>query len=168
MALDTESRLRVLLASAPQTIRPIQTLEITHSAMSQAWLFWREPYAGTVTINSVQRAVQPLNIEIRLAGTENNLDQRFEIRLDTTDIEDEFRREMDAVPLTTAERVVITYREYLSDDLTDVQASARLQLESISYQLGAATLIAVSPRYSLTRTGELYAPREVPMLRGFL
>ena len=32
----------------------------------------------------------------------------------------------------------------------------------------AASLSAVTPRLNITRTGEIYSPRDVPMLRGFL
>jgi len=60
------------------------------------------------------------------------------------------------------------YREYLSDDLQGPQAVAVLQIESITYMLGAAGISAVSPRLNITRTGELYVPRDIPMLRGFL
>lgn len=168
MSVDLEARLREFLATAPQTIYQLQTLQISHSAMSQAYCLWREPYAGTVTTEEGSIAVQPVNFEIHLAGAEGHLDQNFEIRLDTTHIEDEFREEMDRIPLDTLEKIRCVYREYLSDDLTSVLARAVLEVESISYQVGAAGLSAVSPRYNLTRTGEVYVPRDVPMLRAFL
>lgn len=164
MSLDLEARLRTFLASAPQTVHPIQTLQISHSAMSQVWHLWREPYVGTAGGN----VMQPCNIEIKLAGSPGHLDQKFDIRLDLTDIEDPFRAEMDRIPVATLEKIAVVYREYLSDDLINAQAAATLQVESISYAKGAANLSAVSPRYNITRTGELYAPRDIPMLRGFL
>ncbi|MCC2632117.1 MAG: hypothetical protein K0S48_3 [Ramlibacter sp.] len=168
MSLDIEQRLKVFLASAPQSIWPIQTLEISHSAMTQAYCLWREPYFGTVTTESGGIAVQPVNFEIVLAGTEGHLDQNFEIRIDTTDIEDQFREEMDRIPLNTLEKIRCVYREYLSDDLTDMVARAVLEVESISYQVGAAAIQAVTPKYNMLRTGELYVPRECPTLRSFL
>ncbi|MNY71298.1 hypothetical protein D3C86_2096100 [compost metagenome] len=60
------------------------------------------------------------------------------------------------------------YREYLSDDLANAQTTAVLQVESVAYKIGAATLSAVSPRFNVTRTGETYTPRDIPMLRSFL
>lgn len=168
MALDLESRLRVFLASAPQNRHAIQTLELSHSSMSQVFRLWREPYVGEVTTEDGPVQMLPLNLEIKLAGTENNLDQKFEIAMDTVDINDEFRGEMDRIPVTTTEKVRAVYREYLSDDLSEPQTTAVLQCESVSYKLGAATLSAVSPRFNVTRTGETYVPRDVPMLRGFL
>lgn len=169
MSLDIEARLRRWLASAPQTYRRIETLQISHSAMSKTYYLWREPYAGEITTEAGVRTVEPVNFEIKLAGTEANLDQNFEIRLDTTDIEDEFREQIDRIPVDTQERIRCVYREYLSDDLTTIVAGpAVLQVETVSWQVGAASISAVSPRLSMTRTGELYSPRDVPCLRGFL
>ena len=164
MSLDLESRLRVFFASAPQTIHPVQTLQISHSAMSQVWHLWREPYVGVAGGNTMQ----PCNIEIKLAGSPGHLDQKFDIRLGLVDIENEFRDELDSIPIDTQEKIAVVYREYLSDDLTTAQAVATLQVESVSYVKGAASLSAVSPRLNITRTGELYAPKDIPMLRGFL
>lgn len=169
MALDLETRLRAFLASAPQTAHPVATLQISHSAMSKTYHLWREPYAGTTTIEgAVVVNMQPANIDIKLAGSEGHLDQKFDIRLDLVDIDDEFREQMDRIPIDTAEKIALVYREFLSDDLATVQAKTLLQIESVSYTKGAATLSAVSPRLNITRTGELYAPKDIPMLRGFL
>ena len=164
MSLDLESALRTFLASAPQTVHPIQTLQISHSAMSQVWHLWREPYVGTAGGNTMQ----PCNIEIKLAGSPGHLDQKFDIRIGLVDIEDTFRAEMDSIPVNTTEKIAVVYREYLSDDLVNAQASATLQVESISYVKGAASLSAVSPRLNINTTGERYTPRDIPMLRGFL
>lgn len=168
MSLDLETRLRMFLASAPQAIWPIQTLQISHSAMSKTYHLWREPYAGQTSADGVLVDMQSCNVEIKLAGSEGHLDQRFDIRLGLVDIEDEFREQLDRIPVNTAEKIRLVYREFLSDDLTAPQATAVLQAESISYSLGAATISAVSPRLNMTRTGELYTPKEIPMLRGFV
>ena len=112
--------------------------------------------------------MEPCNIEIKLAGSQGNLDQAFDIRLGLVDIEDVFREQLDLIPVATLEKIQIVYREYLSDDLTTPQATATLQAESISYAIGAATISAVSPRLNISRTGELYTPKDIPMLRGFL
>lgn len=167
MSTDLQARLRVFLASAPQTIRSIQTLEISHSAITTFYL-WREPYAGSITTETGVKAVQPLNFDIKLAGSSGHLDQKFDITLDTTDVADLFREQLDRIPVDTLEKIRLVYREYLSDDLTAAQATAILQVESISYRIGAATLSAVSPRLNVSRTGETYSPKGIPMLRGFI
>lgn len=164
MSLDLTTALKTFFASAPQTVHPIFTLSISHSAMTQTFHLWREPYAGVAAGNTMQ----PCNIDIKLAGSPGHLDQKFDIRLSTVDIDDVLRTQLDRIPVTTLEKIQIIYREFLSDDLTTVQATATLQAESISYQIGAATISAVSPRLNMTRTGELYAPKDIPMLRGFL
>jgi hypothetical protein len=168
MSLDIEQQLRVFFASAPQTVRRIETLEISHSAMSKVYHLWKQPYEGQITTEDGVRTVQPWPFEAKIAGSQAHLDQVFEIPVDTTDSEDTFRAEMDRVPLNTAERVRMVYREYLSSDLTDPLSRAVLQVESVVYALGVARITAVSPRLNVTRTGERYVPRDVPMLRNHL
>lgn len=171
MSLDIGSRLRRFLASAPQAVWPIQTLQISHSAMSRVFYLWREPYPGQVTTeDGTVVTMLPSNIETKLAGSLGHLDQKFDIRIGLVERveQDQFQLEMDRVPLTTQEKVSVVYREYLSDDLHDPQAVAVLQAESITYMIGAAGISAVSPRLNITRTGELYVPRDIPMLREFL
>lgn len=167
--ISLEQRLKVFFASAPQNIYSIQVLEISHSMMPKTYYLWREPRFGQVRINGTTYVdVQPLNIEIKIAGTSNNLDQKFEIRIDTTDIENEFRDALDAIPVDTTEKIKVIYREYLSDDLTTEQAVANLQAESVTYMIGAASISAVSTRLNINRTGELYSTKDIPMMRGFL
>ncbi len=168
MSVDLESKLRIFFASAPQTVWPIQTLQISHSALSQVWHLWREPYAGTTSDGGAAMTMRPANMEIGLAGSAGHLDQKMDIKLGLVDAMDEFRAEMDRIPVDTQEKIIVVYREYLSDDLDEPQAVATLQVESISYSIGAANISAVSPRLNVLRTGDLYAPKETPMLRGFL
>lgn len=168
MSLDLAQELRVFFSSAQQTKHRIAVLEISHSAMSQVYFLWREPYAGEITTEDGERTVQPWPFEARIAGSEGHLDQVYEIPMDTTEDDDTFRVELDAIPLNTTERVRLVLREYLSDDLTDMLTRAVLQVESIVYALGVARITALSPRLNVTRTGEIYSPRDIPMLRAFL
>ena len=168
MALDLETRLRRVLASAPQNVWQIETLEISHSAMTTTYYLWREPYEGVTNAGGDDMAMRPLNFAVNKAGSEGHLDQKFDIRIDLTDAEDEFREQMDLIPIDTTEKIRIVYREFLSDDLNDPQSTAVLQAESINYTIGAATISAVSPRLNISRTGETYTPKALPMLRSFL
>jgi len=168
MSLDLEARLRAFLASAPQTIHPVQCLQISHSAMSRTFNIWRETVPGITHVAGVAHAMEPVNFGVKLAGSEGHLDQKFSISISTVDADNTLRNELDRIPVATLEKIVIVYREYLSDDLATPQATARLQAESISYVKGAANITAVSPRLSMLRTGESYTPRDIPMLRGFL
>lgn len=167
--ISLEEKLKIFFASAPQNIHSIQVLEISHSMMPKTYYVWREPRVDQIKINgSTIVTVTPLNIEIKLAGTFNNLDQKFEISIDTVDIENEFRDALDSIPIDTLEKIKIVYREYLSNDLNTEQAKATLQAESITYAIGSANISAVSTRLNINRTGELYSTKDVPMLRGFL
>ena len=136
--------------------------------MTQVYHLWREPNAGTTTLEDASVvAMTPANFEISLAGAMGHLDQQYTIKLGLVDAMDEFREQLDRIPFDSAEPVKIIYREYLSDDLTASMAVATLQAESVSYALGAASVTATAPRYNVARTGIVYAPRDIPMLRGF-
>ena len=168
MSLDIATQLKVFFASSPQTKHEIETLQISHSAMTKTYYLWPEPYPGSITTETGVYAVEPLNFNIKLAGSSGNLDQKFTIGIDTTSVNDEFREQMDLIPMDTLEKIQLIYRRYLSDDLTSAQSTAILQVESISYKIGAAMLSAVSPRLNIGKTGETYSPKENPGLRGFL
>lgn len=169
MSIDLEQQLKEFLASAPQSKHIVQVVEISHSAMTKTYYLWREPYTGSVTLDdSSIVTVDPVNIDITLPDTNQTLDQDFSFNIDTVNINDEFRDELDLIPLDTTEKIIIIYREYLSDNLLEPQATVKLQTESIGYNKGVATLSAVSPRLNITRTGALYTYKRFPMLRGFL
>jgi hypothetical protein len=166
--VDMAERLRVFFASAPMVAHQVEVLEISHSAMTKTYRLWRETEPGTVTTENGEQAVEPWNFQLKRAGTDAHLDQVYEIPFDTTDTMDEFREQMARIPLNTTERVRIVIREYLSDDLTEMLSRAVLQVEEVSYKIGAAVIHAAQPRLNSLRTGENYTPREVPMLRNFL
>lgn len=169
MALDIDARLRIFFASSPQNRYRFPVLEIRHSAMGKVWYLWREARTGTLqTETGATIHPEAANFSEKLAGTPAHLDQEFSFTINTVDIDDEFRAQLDLIPIDTQEKIVLVYREYLSDDLTFPTIVAPLQVESLSYERGAATISAVSPRLNITRTGELYTPRDIPMLRGFL
>ncbi|MFZ3193754.1 MAG: hypothetical protein WA154_11195 [Moraxellaceae bacterium] len=170
MSLDLEAALREFLASAPQTKYAIQQVSISHSAMTQAYHLWTEPFAGTVSdeLGAPLTVSGANNIAIKTPGSPDHLDQSFEITLSTVDSSNTFRDEMALIPLDTTEQILVVYREYLSDDLTEPMATVQLQVETIAYNRGAAVITAVSPRLNLTRTGELYTLKRFPTLRGLL
>ena len=63
-----------------------------------------------------------VNFTVALAGTPDNLDQKFTVNIDTTDPDNLLRKELDRIPLDTTEKILLTYRAYLSDDLTEPQS----------------------------------------------
>lgn len=169
MSTDVEARLREWLASAPQTRYAIIVLSISHSLFTQPYHLWRERQAGTVTDeNSNELSVIPTNFDVSPAGSPANLDQVFDIAIDTTDADDVFRDEIDRIPLSNNEPIVVVYRAYLSDDLSEPQAVNYLQAEGVVVTRGQAAISAASPRLNVSRTGELYTMGRFPMQRGFL
>lgn len=169
MSLDVEARLREFLASAPQTIYMIEVISIAHSDLTQTYNLWREPSdGGVVDEDDNVLSVRSTNFTVILAGTPDNLDQKFTVNIDTTDPDNLLRKELDRIPLDTTEKILLTYRAYLSDDLTEPQAVQVLQVESINYNRGTATLSAIAPKLNVNRTGELYTFGRFSMLRGFL
>ena len=169
MSTDLDARLREYFAVSPPAVREIGVLVISHSALARRFVFWPEPYAGQVVSEDYGTLdVQFAPMMLDRAGSEGNLDQEFRITLDTTDVQDDFRDQLDAIPLDTSERIRIDIITYLSDDLTaQLGPAAALQAETVSWIVGTATITAVVPRYNVMSTGELYEPGVVPMLRAF-
>ena len=168
MSTDVEARLREYFAVTPPAIRPVGVLVISHSALSHRFVFWSEPYTGQVVSDDYGALdVQYAPMLLEIGGSEANLDQEYSITLDTTDVQDAFRDQLDAIPINTPERIRIDILTFLSDDLASQQEAATLQAETISWVIGTATITAVAPRYNVLSTGELYEPGAVPMLRAF-
>lgn len=168
MSSDIEARLREYYATTPPAVREVGVLVISHSALARRFVFWPEPYVGQVT--SDEYGVLDVHYAPMLldrAGSEASLDQEYRISLDTTDVQDDFRQQLDLIPLDTAERIRIDILTFLSSDLTAQQEAATLQAETVSWVMGTATITAVVPRYNVLSTGELYEPGVVPMLRAF-
>ena len=171
--IDLEQKLRVFLASSPSRIRRVETLQLYHPNFTKTFHLWKEPYLGTTKYYNESDVLttanmQPLNFKVSKGGSQANLDQKMTITIDVVDVEDEFREQMNRIPLSSEVPVYIWFREYLSDDLNNPQSEFKVQVESVTYSLGVATLQTVVPRLNTTRTGITYNTRDVPMLRGFL
>lgn len=168
MSLDIEERLRIFLASSPPAQRQIPVVVIDHPALTRRFAFWWEPYPGqVVTTDHGPLDVQYAPMMIELAGSEANLDQEYQLTLDTTDVQDEFRDQLDRIPIDTQDKVRLFFYEFMSDDLDNEQTRGALEAETISFVIGTATIKAISPRYNVLSTGEKYEPGQVPMLRAF-
>lgn len=167
MALDRDEEMKKFFASNSPGKYPITTLVIKHSDLTVNHRFWNQPGTGELNLDGEVVDHRSVNFAVRQAGTNNNLDQVWGIDIDTVDARDEFREQLDLIPIDTKERVRVEYREYLYPDLNTVRALARLQAESLNYGIGKCTVNAVSPRKNLLRTGETYDPRDIPMLEAF-
>jgi hypothetical protein len=164
---DLELALTRFFASAPANDYVVETLEISHPLMTRSYHLWRETVTGTTTVDGVLRTMETCNFEIKRAGSPGHLDQNFDVLVDTTDIQDTLRGEIDRVGKHPGEPVHLTVREFLKSDLSAPQSTAVLVVESIAYNSGSANISAVSRRLNITGTGVTFNSRDFPMLRAF-
>ena len=100
------------------------------------------------------------NFTVALAdGTPDNLDQKFTVNIDTTDPDNLLRKVRQNTFRHHRKKQLLTYRAYLSDDLTGTSSGAGVQVESIAYNRGTATISAIAPKLNVNRAGELYTPK---------
>jgi hypothetical protein len=167
--LSQTDRLKIFWAASPQNVRPIPTFQFSHSAFAASYYYWTEPYSGTVISEaSASLTMLPANINVKLANSQNDLDQNYTFIIDLTDAQDIFRTALNSVPISSAEEVKITYREYLSDSLSTVQTLVNLVVTKIAYNQQGAQITAATPRFNLTSTGLIFTPFQISMLRGLL
>ncbi|CAN5651883.1 hypothetical protein BH10PSE18_BH10PSE18_15310 [soil metagenome] len=168
MAEDLEAELRRVLVTAPQDVWIIPVISYSHPDMSKVWHLWNQPYEDHITLEGGSIVLAEIaNLQPELAGTPANLDQSYKVALDITDINDKFHEELDRIPLNTTVPMQMVYREYLSNDLTIVQASVPLEVITCTTSPGTAGIVANAPRFNVSRTGETYTTRDIPMMRGF-
>lgn len=168
--MELEERLKVFLASSPNTKYTIPVIVLKHSSF-RALGFWKEnyPLLGWVLEDGTRVDLESSNLDIKLSDSENDLDQKINIAISTVDNEDRVRSILDSIPLYSQEEIKVEYREYLSDaPFSGAVASASLEAEGLSYERGVLVISAVVPRLNNKRTGNTYDIRTFPTLRGFL
>jgi len=166
--MSLKEELRVWLASAPQVVRRIVTVQIAHSNMTKTYYCCNNGYPITAWADGEMREHEATNFLIELAKTENNLDQDYTMSFDLTDRQDEFRKELKRIPMNSEEMIQVTLREFLSTDLTMPVSEVALNVEQIAFTRGAASFSLASPRLNKTSTGRTYSPRYISSIRGFL
>lgn len=166
--LSLEEKLKIFWVTSPQNKRAIPTIQLGHSQMSRTYYLWPEPYTSTINTGSGTVTVEPANFTAKLADTANNLDQKYTITLELIDSQDIFRNELDRISVNTSEKILLTYREYLSDNLNAPQAQVTLTVATVAFTVDGAQFECTVPKYNKQSTGELYTPFGIPLLRGFL
>lgn len=166
--MSLREEIRVWLASAPQSIRRIVTVQISHSLLSRTRYCCNNGFPVTAWADGQMREHEPTNFLIEMAKTDNTLDQEYTMTFDMTDRVDEFRNELKRIPFGTKELVKVTLREFLSNDLALPMTEVDLDLEKIAYTRGAASFSIAPPRMNKTATGRTYSPRDISCIRGFL
>jgi hypothetical protein len=167
--LDLEDQLKRFCASSPQNLHSIKTIEVSHSQLPQTYYFCADMKSLPIRLEDRSNVdTRPVNMDVKLSGSEGNLDQKYTINLDLTGSYDEFRDALDAVDITGQEKIVTVYREYLSNNLRSIVSRVKLQAQSINFDEEKATVAAITKRLSIAGTGQNYDLRTVPMLRSFV
>lgn len=168
--MELEDKLKVFLASSPNTKYSIPVIVLKHSSFG-ALGFWRENYRfqSWVLEDGNRVDLEPSNLDVKLSNAENDLDQKINVAIGTVDSEDRIRGILDNIPLYSEEEIAVEFREYLSDETSSGPvATAFLQAEGISYEVGVLIISAAVPRLNNKTTGNTYNIRTFPTLRGFL
>lgn len=158
--------LRVLLSTYPAGEYLIDTIEISHQLMSKTYYLTRDPAGLTAFIEgAVSKTFTGTNIEMTLNSTKSDLDQNFSFTI--SDLENVLDDEMDNIPLDNTEDIKLTYRGFLSSDLSEpAQGPVVLEAISVSQEKGAFTVVAGAPQLNWNKTGVIYSYDNWPMLRA--
>lgn len=164
--MSLEDDLRVLLSTYPAGEYPIDTLEISHSLFSQTYYLTREPLSLTATLETAQEVFfTGTNIEITLNSTKSDLDQNFSFSL--PDLDNTLDDELDNIPLSNTEKILLKYRVYINTDLSGpAQGPINLEALSINQEKGVFTIAAGAPQLNWNKTGIIYDYDTWPMLRA--
>lgn len=148
--------------------RIIEVVTLSHSKFDQSFNLVKEPEGAIVTFeNGSIVNCDGVNMDIRRASSEDNLDEKFGFAF--SDVEGKIQDQADKIPLDSDEDVVVEYRLYMASD-TSAPAIGPLRLQgvSLSTEIGKATINAESPSLIDSRTGELYTYERFPANRAFL
>jgi len=157
--MTTEEKLKILLATYPKGKHLIDTLEISHSLFSQTFYFTREPFGITASIPDglggfVEVNFVGANFEPVLNQRKSDLDSDFSFTL--ADPENQLDDELDLIPLDNSEKIVVIYRSYNSDDLSEAGETHRLEVLNVSQEKAVFTMSCGVPQLNWQQTGIIY------------
>lgn len=156
---------------------PLELLEVTHPAFTQAYRIVRNARDG-VTVDLPANGALPPEADaffryyparVRKPHASNDLDTSMQI--DLGDLGEVLPVEVDAVAAAGAFRIKPTVRFwiYRSDDLTQpVFGPINLEAGQLNHSQDGVTFEAKAPSLNSNRTGMLYRLETFPMLRGTL
>jgi hypothetical protein len=157
--MTTEEMLKELLNTYPDGKHQIDCIEISHSLFSQSYFFTREPEGISATITNADASTQVVafsgtNFEPVLNQKRSDLDSDFSFTLPDPDnlLDDE----LDLIPLDNTEKVVVVYRVYLSEDLTEEAELHRLEVLRVNQEKGVFTIDCGLPQLNWQKTGIIY------------
>ena len=156
---------REMLTRFPKGIYPIETIEISHSLLSQTYFLTKEPEGITATIET-SNVVSFLgaNITIKLNSKKADLDANFSFTLqDPNNVLDD---ELSRIPLEDEEKISLIYRVFNSNDLSFPAFYFYLSVFEVNQERGAFTMTAGADQLNFKRTGEDYNFKRFEMLRA--
>lgn len=159
---------KLKLASNPEGEIDYQTVEITHSLLSQRYLIvvGNEQLTATLETGEVV-TFEPSPMEVKNAANNNDMDQQASFTL--PDIGNQLDDEMSRIPYGNDEWPVFTFRGFISTDLSyPCNGPITYDLQSLSQSKGIFTADVGVPRLNQRSTGILMTPEEIPILRGVL
>jgi len=151
-----------LLASGTQDEFAINTITISHSLINDFYLVADNKELIATDEESVQRTYLPSALRVDLRKNTNDLDQSglFTLAVDNNALKDQ----LDLVPVNNTEQVLLTFRIYLSSDLSAPVEIYKFVIQDVTYKLGVATFTAGAPQLDLTQSGKRYTLQDFPTL----
>lgn len=157
--------------AAPSSVVELETLEISHPAMTKVYRIVRNARDGiTATLETeVEVDFEFYPLRIRPTGSTDDLDQA--IQVDLGDLGEIIPEELDAIAEAGLMGVkpTVLYRTYRSDDLSaPMLGPLTLEVTSIVSNADGSAFEARAPALNVNRTGELYRLARFETLRGFM
>lgn len=157
--------------NSKSSIVQLELLEISHSKFTKVYRVVRNSVGG-VTVKLEDDTTQTFDyypLQISPMDSTDDLDQA--IKISFGDLGEVLPKELDNVSSLNgfAEKPIVKYRIYRSDDLENVLAGPFiLEIKTFSFAREGSTFEAKAPSLNINKTGETYKLDRFPMLRGFL
>ncbi len=165
---SVEAAYRLKLASNPEGEMDYITVEITHPLLSKRWLLVRGTSDLTAQLETGETVTfEATPMEAKDAANNGDMDQNASFTLpDVLNVLDD---EMDRIPLGNKELPRLTFRRYVSSDLSyPCDGPTVYELHNLSQEKGIFTADTGVPMLNQKTTGLLMTPEAIPLLRGIL
>lgn len=163
--MAASDELKALLVAYPRGEYSIDTLQISHPLISQSYFLTREPEGITAILEtSVSQVFVGTQINLQLNSTKDDLDQNFQFTF--PDLDNVLDDEMARIPYDNQTPIAVTYRQYVSTNLTEPAIVYELEVIDISQKKGAFTMSCGVSQLNWRQTGIIYSFDQFPMLRA--
>lgn len=163
--MPEEEDYRKFLASNPEGVRYYRTVSISHSQMSKTYnlvmdsaqLIASDENGNTITY-------EPAAMLESGSMQTNDLDQTASYTIsDTYNVLD---GELDRIDINTIEPIIVTFRGYHSDYLTNPVQVLTYNANSVAQAKGSFTIKTGVPDLNSDQTGQIYNLNDFPMMRS--